>query len=99
MDEGRKKRDKLARNTKRSRLIIRNLAFKTNEEDLRKLFSSYGEIVDVNLPKKLDGKIKGFAFLAYDNVRSSLKAIKFLNGKKHFNRTIAVDFAVSKDLY
>ncbi|KAH9418679.1 RNA-binding protein 28 [Dermatophagoides pteronyssinus] len=99
MDGGKKKPDKLSRNIKRSRLIIRNLSFKATEEDLRKLFSSYGEIVDINLPKNSNGKIKGFAFLAFDNVRSSLKAIKFLNGKKHFNRTIAVDFAVSKDLY
>ncbi|XP_075590333.1 RNA-binding protein 28-like [Dermatophagoides farinae] len=99
MDDNKKKQDKLARNVRRSRLIIRNLSFKITSEDLQKFFSPYGNIVDINLPKKPNGSIKGFAFISYDNVGSSLKAIKFLNGKKHFNRTVAVDFAVSKDLY
>lgn len=99
LTDNKKKQDKLARNVRRSRLIIRNLSFKITSEDLQKFFSPYGNIVDINLPKKPNGNIKGFAFISYDNVGSSLKAIKFLNGKKHFNRTVAVDFAVSKDLY
>ena len=99
LTDNKKKQDKLARNVRRSRLIIRNLSFKITSEDLQKFFSPYGNIVDINLPKKPNGSIKGFAFISYDNVGSSLKAIKFLNGKKHFNRTVAVDFAVSKDLY
>ncbi|KPM08203.1 RNA-binding protein 28-like protein, partial [Sarcoptes scabiei] len=94
-----RKETKTKLKAKRSRLIIRNLSFDASEENLRELFSPYGKIVDINLPKKIDGKLKGFAFLSFENVGSSLKAIKEVNGKNLNNRTLAVDLAVPKDVY
>ena len=36
--------------SKKSRIIIRNLVFDVNETHLKKLFEPYGKIVDVNIP-------------------------------------------------
>lgn len=75
------------------------MSFKATENDIRKAFSQFGSIVEVNLPKKEDGKQKGFAFVSFDNIGSSLKAIKNVNGKKILNRAVAVDFSLPKKEY
>ncbi|XLR42173.1 hypothetical protein S83_026833 [Arachis hypogaea] len=52
----------------------------------------YGEVVDVNLVRdKGIGKSKGFAFLAYEDQRSTNLAVDNLNGAQILGRIIRVD--------
>ena len=52
----------------------------------------YGEIMDVNMPRHKDtGKPKGFAFIMYEDQRSTILAVDNLNGAKVLDRTIRVD--------
>ena len=52
----------------------------------------YGEIVDVDMPRdKNTGKRRGFAFLMYENQRSTVLAVDNLNGAQVLNRTLRVD--------
>eukprot|EP00899_Mesostigma_viride_P005492 jgi/Mesvir1/14944/Mv14620-RA.1 len=68
------------------------LPFQLTEGDLLAVFSQYGEIVDVNLVKdKETGKSKGFAFVAYEDQRSTVLAVDNLNGAKVAGRVIRVD--------
>jgi len=47
-------------------LFVKNLAFKTTEEKLRKVFEKCGEISSVRLPTHKDtGKKTGFAFIEF----------------------------------
>jgi RNA recognition motif-containing protein len=47
------------------------------------LIIRYGEVVDINLIRdKKTGKSKGFAFLAYENQKSTILAVDNLNGSK-----------------
>lgn len=71
-----------------------------NEGDLAIVFSQYfsdiilrfGEIVDVNLIRHKDtGKSKGFAFIAYEDQRSTILAVDNFNGIELCGRTIRVD--------
>ncbi|XP_044490477.1 zinc finger CCCH domain-containing protein 25 isoform X2 [Mangifera indica] len=56
--------------------------------------SRYGEIVDVNLVRdKGTGKSKGFAFIAYEDQRSTVLAVDNLNGAQVLGRIIRVDHA------
>lgn len=86
-------------NVKKGRLIIRNVSFKATEELLKKEFSKHGEIKELSLLKKADGKLVGCAFVQYENYEDSVSAIKKMNGKDFLKRKITVDFAVSKDRY
>lgn len=86
-------------NVKKGRLIIRNISFKTTEEALKKEFSKFGEITEVNILKKPDGKLVGCAFVQYQNYQDSIKAIQGMTGKDFLKRKITVDFAVSKERY
>lgn len=94
-----KRNTKKLRQLKKKRLIIRNLSFKASEEDLKKLFSHYGEVLDVKIPINEAGKKRGFAFVQFKDTKAQIKAIKELNFKKIYGRPIAVDFAVDKTTY
>uniref|UniRef100_A0A452H9P5 RRM domain-containing protein n=1 Tax=Gopherus agassizii TaxID=38772 RepID=A0A452H9P5_9SAUR len=84
---------------KKARLIIRNLSFKCSEDDLKALFSPFGAVLEVNIPRKTDGKMRGFAFVQFKNILQAGKALKGMNMKEIKGRTVAVDWAVAKDKY
>ncbi|XP_068025721.1 LOW QUALITY PROTEIN: RNA-binding protein 28 [Melanerpes formicivorus] len=84
---------------KKARLIIRNLSFKCSEEDLKKVFSPFGTVLEVNIPKKADGKLKGFAFVQLRTILEAAKALRGVNMKEVKGRPVAVDWAVAKDKY
>lgn len=86
-------------NLKRGRLIVRNLPFKIKEDQLKKDFEKFGEISEMNLLKKPDGKLVGCCFIQYKEYKDSCQAIQGMNGKKMLGRAVTVDFAVSKDRY
>ena len=82
-----------------SRIVIRNLSFKVTEEMLHSELISFGKMLDLEVPKNGEGKIRGFAFVSYINKFEANKALQKLNGKEILGRKIAVDWAVSKDQY
>ncbi|XP_007469735.1 PREDICTED: RNA-binding protein 28 isoform X1 [Lipotes vexillifer] len=84
---------------KKARLIIRNLSFKCSEDDLKTVFAQFGAVLEVNIPRKPDGKMRGFAFVQFKNLLEAGKALKSMNRKEIKGRTVAVDWAVAKDKY
>ncbi|KIY96477.1 RNA-binding motif protein, X-linked 2 [Monoraphidium neglectum] len=68
------------------------LDFALTEGDILAVFAQYGEIVDINLARdKATGKTKGFAFLAYDDQRSTVLAVDNLNGATVAGRKVRVE--------
>ncbi|XP_003475215.1 RNA-binding protein 28 [Cavia porcellus] len=84
---------------KKARLIIRNLSFKCSEDDLKAVFTQFGAVLEVNIPRKPDGKMRGFAFVQFKNLLEAGKALKGMNMKDIKGRIVAVDWAVAKDKY
>ncbi|KAF9397439.1 RNA recognition motif-containing protein [Mortierella sp. AD011] len=85
---------------KRCRLIIRNLPWKYRETELRALFTKFGTVHDVNLPRKYEGgPLRGFGFVQMENLEATEKAVAALNGTEHHGRVIAVDWALAKDRF
>lgn len=75
-------------------IFVGGLPFDLTEGDLLAVFAQYGEIVDVNLVRdKGTGKSRGFAFLAYEDQRSTILAVDNLNGAQILGRIIRVDHA------
>lgn len=64
-----------------ARLIVRNISFKSTEETLKEHFAPYGEILEVKLLKKPDGKLVGCAFVHFKNVPMAKKALLNTNMK------------------
>ncbi|KAJ1816204.1 RNA-binding protein Cwf29 [Coemansia sp. RSA 2598] len=68
------------------------IPFDLTEGDVICIFSQYGEIVNINLVRDKDtGKSKGYAFLQYEDQRSTILAVDNLNGAKVLGRTLRVD--------
>ena len=63
------------------KLLVRNLARTTTEDDLKSLFETHGSIQSVSLVMdKESGLSKGFAFVEMPNQGEAKAAIKTLNG-------------------
>jgi cold-inducible RNA-binding protein len=76
------------------KIFVGNLDFKTNKESLAKLFSTFGDIIGVNIrTDRGTGKPRGFGFVTFDNVDSAQSAIREMNGKTVDNRALTVNLA------
>ena len=84
---------------KRSRLIVRNLSFKCNEDDLKKAFEDCEGMTDASIPVKLDGKKYGFGFVQFNSLRNAMKAVELMNSTEILGRPVAVDWVLPKDMY
>jgi RNA recognition motif-containing protein len=71
-----------------SKLYVGNFSYFLTKEDLGNLFSSYGEIKDVNV---IEGK--GFGFVEMSNPAEAEKAKAALNGSEFKGRILRVDEA------
>ncbi|XWS71584.1 hypothetical protein CRYUN_Cryun03dG0150400 [Craigia yunnanensis] len=75
-------------------IFVGGLPFDLTEGDLLAVLAQYGEIVDVNFVRdKGTGKSKSFAFIAYEDQRSTVLAVDNLNGAQILGRIIRVDHA------
>ncbi|KAJ5757901.1 uncharacterized protein N7511_006595 [Penicillium nucicola] len=81
------------------KLIVRNLPWTIKEpEDLSALFRSFGKVKHATLPKK-NGKLAGFGFVVLRGKKNAEKALQNVNGKEIDGRTLAVDWAVEKEVW
>ena len=64
--------------------------FDTTEEDLNKYFSKCGEITDVKLLKRPDGKSRGRGFIKFTTKQAAEKALK-LHDSEFMGRRIVVN--------
>lgn len=79
------------------RLIIRNLPWSVRDpEQLKKLFTKYGTVTNVIIPRKAGGKMAGFAFVTMKKHSNAEQAVKESSGLKIDGREVAVDLAIEK---
>jgi RNA-binding motif X-linked protein 2 len=73
-------------------IYIGGLPFELSEGDIITIFSQFGEPVHVNLVRdKETGKSRGFAFLKYEDQRSTDLAVDNLGGATIMGRMLKVD--------
>ncbi|XP_049849248.1 RNA-binding motif protein, X-linked 2-like [Schistocerca gregaria] len=73
-------------------IYVGGLPFDLTEGDIITVFSQYGYVEHINLIRdKKTGKSKGFCFLGYADVRSTVLAVDNLNGINLVGRRISVD--------
>ena len=79
------------------KLLIRNLARSTTEEELKVLFEEYGTVQSCNLVlDKSTGGSKGFAFVVMPKPGEAKAAMKSLNNKDVGSNNIRVKKAEKK---
>ena len=92
-DAGDKKgRDRSSRRErpKGSKMFVGGISWDAKDDDLKKLFSEHGKVLDLFIMKDREtGKSKGFGFVTMSD-EDSKKAIENLNGKNFMGRNITV---------
>jgi len=79
------------------KLLVRNLARTTTEQELRTLFEAYGKVQSCTLVMdKKSGVSKGFGFVEIPKAGDAKVAMKSLNGKEVAGNKIRVKKAESK---
>jgi len=76
------------------KLYVGNLAYSTTEDDLRGMFTPFGEVSTAELiTDRFSGQSKGFGFVEMPNNSEADTAIKTLNGKAVNGRNLKVNQA------
>ena len=81
-----------------SKVYVGNLPFSVTLEDLKEMFSSYGEISEATvIADKFSGRSKGFGFVTFAKKEDAKKAISEMNGKEVQGRELTVSEAKPVD--
>ncbi|KUL30659.1 MAG: RNA-binding protein [Chlorobium limicola] len=75
-------------------IYIGNLPYSVTEDDLRDVFSQFGQVDSANIiTDKFSGRSKGFGFVDMPNDGEAREAIESMNDKDLKGRTIKVNEA------
>ena len=75
-------------------IYVGNISYNTSEDDLRDLFSRYGEVTAVRMITDRDtGRSKGFGFVEMTDDDQAKEAISALDSKDFMGRDVKVNEA------
>lgn len=77
-------------------LYVHNLNDQINISTLKHnlyiLFTTYGDILDINIDKK----IRGQAFIIFTSIESASLALRSLQGEEFFNKSLKIEYSNTK---
>lgn len=78
-------------------MYVGNLPYSVTTDDLREMFSKFGEITDaIVIMDRATNRSKGFGFVEYAKEENTVKARDEMNGNKVDGRSLKVDYAREK---
>ena len=79
-------------------MYVSNLGFHTSDDDLRKLFESFGQVSSAKvITDRETGRSRGFGFVKMASDTEANEAIGKLNGKEIEGRFLSVTVAREKE--
>ncbi|XP_036849264.2 probable RNA-binding protein 19 isoform X2 [Manis javanica] len=82
-----------------SKILVRNIPFQADSREIRELFSTFGELKTVRLPKKMTGTgaHRGFGFVDFLTKQDAKKAFSALCHSTHlYGRRLVLEWADSE---
>ena len=81
-------------NQQNQKLYVGNLNFDANEDQVRELFGTYGEVAEVKIVMdRFSGRSRGFAFVRMVTTDDAGKAKDALNGQPFQGKALVIDWA------
>ncbi|GAA5989764.1 hypothetical protein JCM10908_002310 [Rhodotorula pacifica] len=80
-----------------TKLLVKNVPFEATRNDLRQLFGAYGQLKSVRLPRKMDNKTRGFAFLEFASRRDAEAAFEALEHTHLLGRHLVLQWTGTED--
>lgn len=69
------------------------MPFEANKKELRELLSAFAQVKSVRLPKKPDGKHRGFAFAEFLTKQEAANALEALKDVHFYGRHLVIENA------
>ncbi|NWV42008.1 RBM19 protein, partial [Grantiella picta] len=85
---------------KTSKILVRNIPFQATAREIRELFSTFGELKTVRLPKKMagTGSHRGFGFVDFVTKQDAKKAFNALCHSTHlYGRRLVLEWADTEE--
>ncbi|KAK3336946.1 hypothetical protein B0T19DRAFT_437650 [Cercophora scortea] len=95
-----RKREDLAKKgaSQRTKIVIKNLPFEASKKDVRTLFSTYGKVVALRIPKKFNQTSRGFAFAEFSTPKEAFNALTSLKDTHFLGRRLVLDYAEAEEV-
>lgn len=94
------KKKQVVKKQKGSKILVRNVPFEATVKEVRELFSTFGELKTVRLPKKStgSGNHRGFGFVDFISKQDAKKAFTALCHSTHlYGRRLVLEWADAED--
>jgi squamous cell carcinoma antigen recognized by T-cells 3 len=75
-------------------VVIKRLDLAATQDDVRDVFSKYGEVSSVRILKTAAGKSKGTAFVVFESKEQAGKAVEELDKTKFRNQILSVEISI-----
>jgi multiple RNA-binding domain-containing protein 1 len=80
-----------------NKLIVRNVAFQATKEELKTLFSAFGTIKTLRIPRKIGGVHRGFAFIDFNTKQEATRAMQALSRTHMYGRHLVIEYANNEE--
>lgn len=94
------RKKQVARKQTTSKILVRNIPFQADRREIRELFSTFGELKTVRLPKKMagTGAHRGFGFVDFLTKQDAKRAFSALCHSTHlYGRRLVLEWADADD--
>ncbi|GLD98776.1 hypothetical protein PINS_up007494 [Pythium insidiosum] len=85
------------RASRQTKIIVRNVAFEATSNEIRELFAAFGQLKRVRMPKKFDGRHRGFAFVEFLTEQEAQRAFSALASSHLYGRHLVLEWAEDAD--
>lgn len=73
-------------------ILVKNVAFEATKAEIRELFATFGQLKSVRVPKKMDGRARGFAFVDFITKQEAKNAFQSLQDTHLYGRHLVLEF-------
>jgi multiple RNA-binding domain-containing protein 1 len=81
-----------------TKMVVRNVPFEASEREVRELFSAFGTLKSVRLPKKVTGSHRGFAFVEFGTKAEAKACFDALCQSTHlYGRRLVLEWAEQEE--
>ena len=74
------------------RIVVNHMEAEWGDTWIKNTFSKYGSIIDIEIPRRKNGKKKDICYIQFSKREECLAAIQGVNGQRYHKRILSVDF-------
>lgn len=77
-----------------NKILVKNIPFEASQQEVKKIFASFGKLNFVRIPKKIDGQHRGFGFVDYLLREDAARAFRSVSHSTHlYGRKLVLEWA------